>query len=379
MTDQALDVEGQLGELVRHQGSDSLSIVMPTYAKGRNVNQNAIRFKNLVRDAMEQLTEGGTARKEIESQFKPLMQRQRDDHFWQHQTAGLALYVHDGHETVVHLRRPPIAAAYLADHFLIRPVALDAAGSQRVLVLAVSWERARLLEAGTAVSEIESDLFPVELREVILPPDTEEQLQYHSQRVGIRGDTAMYHGQGEGEDQQHSDRLRFLAEVGGRLSKYIGTSKRDFVLVATDEVCGHFETRTELTPRLHMAASPDGLNAQQLQSKVLEALEANKGNHQKLGEQLGTALSHGKASKDLAAILQAATEGRVQYLLVDSSQHVWGSWDEQQQSVELANEKKGVELTNLAILRTLQSSGEIIECESGFLGETHPVAAIFRY
>ncbi len=104
-----------LTELVQQTQENSVSIVLPTYQASRDVEQNAIRFKNLLRNTQQELIRKGVSQREAERQLTPLSVLQRDDHFWQHQSAGLAVYLADGVQTVVKLHWSPDEFTMVAD------------------------------------------------------------------------------------------------------------------------------------------------------------------------------------------------------------------------------------------------------------------------
>ena len=80
-----------LETLLRTQAQPCVSIFMPTERAGREVQQNPIRLKNLVREAEELLHELGV--RSVDSITKPAHDLLSDGSFWRHQGDGLVLFL----------------------------------------------------------------------------------------------------------------------------------------------------------------------------------------------------------------------------------------------------------------------------------------------
>ncbi len=361
-----------IDELVDFVGENSISMIMPTYRAGRQVKQNAIRFKNLLSTVVVKLVEQGESEHAANHRLRSLFNLAREDEFWQHQSSGLAVYLtDDGRITAIALCEEPPELAIVSTHFYLVPVVLEAAGNKDYRVLTLSWEEARLYSANRShVRAVENRQFPVVLRDVILPPDTEDQLQFRTQGQGNGLRSTMFHGQGKGEGMIESDRKRFLAEVGRRLNNLLEQPPLSLILVGTAEVQGEFLSESNFEPLYRILTSPDGLNEQELFQRVLSVVNEDDSTQasERLVEQLGTALAAGRGSRDLEKIVEAAAEGRVQTLLVSRKLKTDGQ--------ELG--EKECPPANLAVIRTLQTDGNIIAVSSDVL-DTADVAAIYRF
>jgi len=381
----ALQSTTRLDELANHNQSESISIVMPTERSGRQVQQNAIRFKNLLNDVVDQFVSMGNSQHTAEERITELREYQRDDTFWQHQSEGLALYFCGGQLTTVQLQHSPEPLVTIADHYFITPVVADSSKSQQNIVLTITWEEAKLYDSVRGQLEPhDREQFPVVIRDVVLPPDEEEQLQVRTQRGGASGSgAAMFHGQGEGEQMIKSDRKRFLAEVGRRLEEVFNGIPENLIIIGTDEVIGHLKATTELSEAKTITASPASMDQIQLSQRVETFLsnEPDVGCADRL-EQFGNAIAHGKGSKDLPEIIRAALEGRVSDLIIDPLQRIWGSWNAETQTASIAeqqaNEGNVVELVNMAVVLSLRTGALVIADTDSQLGP-EPAAAIFRY
>ena len=375
----------RLEDLANHNQSESISVVMPTQQSGRQVQQNAIRFKNLLNEVVARFVSMGTSEHAAEERIAALREYQRDNNFWQHQSEGLALYFCDGQVSTLHLQHAPEPMVTIADHYFITPVAADSSKSQPSSVLTVTWEEAKLYDSVQGRLEPhDCKQFPVGIRDVVLPPDAEEQLQVRTRGGGGNGmDAGMFHGQGEGEQMIESDRKRFLAEVGRRLEDVFNRSLDNLIIIGTDEVIGHLKATTELSKAKTLTASPASMDQNQLSKRVEEFVsgEPDVGCADRI-EHLGNAIAHGKGSKDLTEIIRAALEGRVSDLFINPHQRIWGCWNADTQTASIVEEQSNngtsVELVNLAVVLSLRTGAQVVASIDSQLGQ-EPAAAIFRY
>lgn len=344
-------------ELADHTGDHSISITMPTFESGRKVNQNAIRFKNLLKSAKEQLESSDADEAVIRERIRALEELQRDDNFWQHQSRGLAVYLDSDQLRTVKLPEPLPEQAHVADTLFVLPIAMFGSSSQSQ-ILKLTWEKAELLATrGKRLQTLESDRLPVSMDDVVLPADKESQLQFRTQQGGDGG--AMFHGQDKKEDITESDRHRFLSEVSKRLEAELRGTTGDVYVVATEEVYGHFRSMWD-GETVHIAGSPDGLSDDQILKRYSELCASQDGECDGLDEKLSAAVAQGAGTFDVEQILNEALKGRVETLVLDTS----------------CLESEHACEANEAVRRTLQAGGEIRVCE---LNDGHACGAIYRF
>lgn len=362
-----------LEELIDHSQSGSISIVMPTHEAGPQVQQNAIRFKNLVSRAAQELADSGEKHSAIEGRLGPLREMQRNDTFWRHRTGGLAIYFSDESDAgliTIDLHQSPSEFTFISEQFFLATSVLDAVSRQAYTVLALTWEGAKLYHASASSLEpVDNKQFPVLLRDIVLPPDPEEHLQFRTQSTGSGG--TMFHGQGQGEAVIESDRHRFLSEVGKRLQSLTGEQSPPLVVVGTKDVLGEFTKATKVEARHQIEMSPDSVSCSQFEERILARLESihrEQAGGNAVIEQFETALAQQRGSRNVDQIFDAANTGRVDCLLIE--QRV-GYAPSQMPPVALAQ-------INKALIRTLQTGGRVVKCSDSSLGSS-AMAAIYRY
>jgi uncharacterized protein YeaO (DUF488 family) len=358
---QALKAD-DLKALASITGDPCVSILMRTHRSGREVQQGPIRLKNLLNEASEKLKAAG----HDDSILDGLDSKPNENEFWQHQGEGLAIYLTPGECRMFRLNRTVDEKVCVGESFFVQPLIRQSNSGGEYFVLSLSWEEANLFRAtGESLSVVETTALPARFDDLVLPRDPEESLQNTSHRsVGNTPgtSTAMFHGQGEGEDKIEADRDQYLSLVGDEVAGAIYNTGLPLLLVATSEVTGHFEATTKVHVDAKVDGSPSEWTSDELREHAHQAIAPQlKAEHSEFGERFGTAMANSKASDDLDEVLKAAKAGRVDSLIVcQNDDHC--------------------EQTNQAVLETLRHGGDVMQCSP----ESMPsgaavVAAIFRF
>jgi hypothetical protein len=82
-----------LRTFIESGNTQCLSFFLPTCRVGKQIQQNSIRFKNLLREAEKRLLAGGVRRPALEELLDPALKLLENTIFWQHQSDGLAVFL----------------------------------------------------------------------------------------------------------------------------------------------------------------------------------------------------------------------------------------------------------------------------------------------
>ncbi len=306
-----------LDALMTDTQGPAISLYLPTVRAGREVQQNPIRFGNLVREVERRLAERDDIDESTRSALLAPLIRMRDDHeFWQHQDHGLAVY--RGRErTSAHALPVPVeTSAHIGPAFVVRPVLPLVDFDGRFHVVEFGQETVNLY-VGTRY----------ELRPVILPEDTPTCLadvvghrlsgphvQHHSGNGP--GQAAVFHGQGAGETKEDGELRKYAAWVARTLPAAMDPDA-PVVLAGTENNVGLFRKVCDWN-RLcadWIHGAPGRFEADDLHEKSWAVAEpvirARRMRH--LGAIEGLE-SKGKATHDLDDAIDAARAGRVEAL-----------------------------------------------------------------
>ena len=136
----------ELRLLIEKGRAPSLSIYMPTHKAGAEVQQNAIRLKNLLKEAEERLVRGGRRSAEVEKFLEPVQALVKNNPFWRQQSSGLALFLCPDFFRTYRLPMEFLPSVVLAERFNVKPLLPLFNTEGRFYVLALSQKDVRLLE-----------------------------------------------------------------------------------------------------------------------------------------------------------------------------------------------------------------------------------------
>jgi len=369
----------------KHRGW-CVSIFMPTHRAGKEIQQNPIRFKNLLGEAEQRLLAAGLRAPEAQKLLKPGQRLLQDSFFWMHQSDGLAVFLSS--EMFRHYRLPLEfeELVVVTDRFHIKPLLSLFTGEERFYVLALSQNEIRLFQ-GTrySVSEVELEDVPESLTEALKYDDPEKQLQFHTgtpKRTGKR--PAMFHGHGVGIDDTKDNILRYFRQIDKGLHELFRKEQAPLVLAGVEYL---FPIYREANTYPHLLeegikGNPEEFSAEELHEQAwaivqplfLKAQEEAAARYKQLA---GTE----QASNNLKVIIPAAYRGRVEVLFVGVGTQKWGTFDPGTNMVHLHQEAEPADedLLDLAAIQTLLNGGTVYAVEPEEVPDDAPLAAVFRY
>ncbi len=177
--------------LVGKAQNPSVSIYLPTHVKGEEVQQDPIRFKNLLKKAEQQLQDHEIEQEKIDQLLNKARKLLDQPMFWQHADKGLAVFITDD---LFEYYRVPLnfkEHVMVEDHFLITPLLPMTTLDGTYCILTLSQKNMRLLKCTRdSVEPIVLDDAPTSLEEFQQYDVYEEHLQHHSGQGG--GNNAIF-------------------------------------------------------------------------------------------------------------------------------------------------------------------------------------------
>jgi len=380
-----------LKTLLDAQGEWCISLYMPTVRAGAEVQQNLIRFKNLLRVAEERLLELGVRRPDANQFLAPAQRLLNNADFWRHQSEGLAVFLVG--EQMVSFRLPVEfdELVVVSRRFHLKPLMTLLRGDGRFYVLALSQNEVRLLEGSrNVIEEVEIEDMPTSLAETLRPDyDPDVRFQF---RVAARSRTdgpgdAIFHGQGTtGYEVEKEQVVRYFREVDKGIRDLLGDQRAPLILAGVEYLLPIYR---EVSSYPHLmdeglTGNPESLTAKDIHErawKLVEPLFNRDLDEQKAlyhelagrGDQL--------ASTDLKEIVRAAHDGRIATLFVARDVQQWGRFSPNYTlHVHLDMQPGDQDLLDLAAVQTYLNGGRVYALEkSDIPGDGEPIAAIFRY
>ncbi|OPL12815.1 MAG: hypothetical protein AVO39_03895 [delta proteobacterium MLS_D] len=364
-TVQSLD---ELLDLAHKHVGVCVSLYMPTYRKGAETQQNQIRFKNLIRDAENQLMQRDLRPSETRELLSPAQELMNNELFWRNQKQGFALFLSPDS---FHSFKSPDSfdeLVVVAERFHLKPLIRIMARDIVFFILAVSLRNIRLFECTRRQQkEIPLEGIPRGLSEALDLDDFEKRLQLHT-----------------GSEDTKAQALKFFQQVDRGLQEYL-RDRRDALIFAGVEYLFPIYREANTYPRLletTISGNPEGLSADELHGLAMPLVEAI------LQEKENDALSQyrksagtGLASRDLREIIQAAHHGRIGILFVAHGVQEWGVFDEDNGRIHMTepNDPISEDLLDFAAIRTLLNGGTVHVFDPSSVPGGGPIAAVFRY
>jgi hypothetical protein len=391
----------EIESLLRASGGPCVSIFLPTFRAGGERQQNPIRLKNVVRDVAERLEgDWGMRSPDADDLLEPIKRLVDDNSFWLHQQDGLILFrspdVFKSFQVPMQLNE----LAVVEERFHLKPLLplLSGDGDGHFYILSLSRKNIRLLSGSRfRIDEIdlESKGVPNSFTEAL--GDLERrpsQFQGGSSKtphrfsMGKKG-SPTFAGHGTQEDDLGAELRNFLERFDDALARLDIDRKAPVVLAGVEyllpiyrDVATTFQNICEDA----LTGNMEGEKAEDLQAAAWEIVEPHfLADRRKAAERFGDLKGSGRSSTDLAAILPAAHEGRVDTLFVARGVRVWGSYDVENrkmkpQSDQKSSSKNGNEdLLNLAAVQAYLNGGKVFVVNPQEVPDSKQAAAIFRY
>ncbi len=312
-----------INDLLTVKEAPCISLYMPTHHIHPENVQDTIRYKNLVKQVKESLTEKYPTA-EIKALLEPFETLASDNDFWNHTSDGLAVLVSPDFFEVTRLQQPVEELVMVADSFHTKPLRRILQSEDRYHVLALTLDDLRLFEGNRhSLLEIElSNDLPKTITEALGKELTEKHSTVASYG-GVGGEsTTMHHGHGGKKDEVGSDTERFFRQVANAIyDRYSKPSGLPLLLAALPEHHSLFHQVNknpfllakgiEINPQSVSIEKLAELSWEMMQPVYLKKLEG-------LAEKFNQAKANGLGSGSMDEVIEAAEAGRVDTLFVEA-------------------------------------------------------------
>lgn len=362
-------------DLEARSGRDLISIFIPTLQKGRDVAQGRIRLKNQLSGLDETLAELGYKPREREDRLGAARELLDDHEFWEHQDAGLAVFVaEDGKTTPVSSADSFAPWSVVMPVFMLRPLIADM-HALSAPVLALTKDAVALF----ATSGLDVEVLDVELpsyADVNWFVDREPQGQQHPHRVGSEGNR---HGH-EPSSRADEDIARFLREVNSSLQRFAANTP--LIVLGDDDLVSRFAHHAE---REIVSPPNSGITAPFDIDDVRRMVRTPLGRlrEERVGAARSEAIDHlglGQGTTDIEEALTAVISGRVgSVVIARDAAPIWGRLDLTTYEVETHGDHQpgDVDLLDRLVVWARDKGASVTATETSIDGR--PFIAGYRY
>lgn len=381
-----------LKQLTAVDDDPALSIYMPTRRSGREVRQNPIRFKNVMKQASAQLSERAAQGDAIRRMLGKASSLEMDEDWWQHQSDGMAMFLAADHFACYRVPLSFSERVVVGKRFYVRPMIRLLQGDGRFYVLAVSQNRVRLLE-GTqfAVSELDAQGLPSDLRSALNIDEYVSSLQQHSVQPHATADATMagsmmFHGQGGSDPdiKKKDEIIQYFRRINAALSDFLDNARVPLVFAGVGYLFPLFQQACDhkALVKTPVTGNPDHWKPEQIHAEAWAIVEPSFRRDREMAWQRYLDSAHSEtATDDLETIIQAACMEQIDTLLVAEDAEQWGVVDPQTGAVVSlqADAVKAEELINLAVVQTLTHGGTVYCFPRDHFDGERVAAAVLRY
>jgi hypothetical protein len=369
------------------KGENLVSIYLPTYQKGPEIQQNKIRFKNLLSGAENQLLERGVSKNSIAEYNKKVKALLRNSQFWNHQSAGLAAFISQDDYQIYKVPLDFEDIVIVSDRFYLKPLLPLLTKNNHFFILALSLGGVKLLEA-TRFHFNEFDLIdvPQNLNDALRYDDPEKQLQHQTLTRTGSGQPAIFHGHSVGTDDAEKKKniLRYFQKVDHGIRNHIRDSNHPLIIAAIDYLHPIYEEANKYPHLMKegITKNPETLSNKELHAKAWRIIESLVMTEQMNAiEKFSALMDTEYTSLHIDEIIKAAHEGRIDTLFIEKDSVQWGSFDETEYVIEthMVRKPESRDLLEFAAIQTTLNGGVVYVIESNFLPTNHLAAAILRF
>jgi len=375
----------ELKTLLNKQKAPCISLFMPTYRTGAEIQQNQIRFRNLLREAEEKLLASGLRATDIKKLLEPAHGLLGNVIFWRQQSDGLVIFLSADVFSYYCLPINFDELIVVTDRFHVKPLLPVLSGDGRFYILTLSQKGSRLYE-GTkqSIREIELETIPKSLAEALQYDDLEKQVRFHrgTVRSGERG--SMLSGGGAELDDAKDNILKYFRQIDRGLHDLLKDERIPLVLAGVDYL---FPIYREVNTYPHLmdegiTGNPKGISAEQLHIQSLEIVRPyfQKAENDAIA-QYRQSSGTGLTSNDIKEIVQASYHGRVALLFITTGHQQWGVFDPECNEVQLHDKMTpGCEgLIDFSAIQAFLNGGDVYSLPREKMPDDTPMAAVFRY
>ncbi len=374
-----------LQELIEHKEKPSISLYLPMHATGDGIRQDSIRIRKKLDQCQDYLRKQLSPRT-VEKILEPARDFSELPDYEKHQGPGIAMFISPSFARFFHLSFEVSEKLYFGEYFYILELLDKLKYYNSFYVAALSLKENKLFKANYhKIEEIAVKDIPQGINDFLKFDVTEEHIQMHASPIrSTVGTDANFHGQGNiaDEAQKKKNIGRFYKEVSSGFDKQLGNDKAPLILAGVQYDKTQFKENCDYKNILEESINIENgtINPNQLHEKARElALGYFDKKSEDCLETYQNQLGNDISESDPREIISGAYTGKVDTLLTDVNQTIWGKFDENSINVDIHDNyiEDDEDVVNLAAIYAMKTNANICTVDSKKINI--PLAAILRY
>ncbi|HEX2956813.1 MAG TPA: hypothetical protein VHO70_08270 [Chitinispirillaceae bacterium] len=380
--------EDDFRNIVSIQHPYCISIFMPFFRAGAEIQQNPIRFKNLLSEAEKILVKKGKRATEASWMLTSAKRFLNFHSFWQYDASGLAAFIAPG---IIKVFRTPSSfheTIMIGEHFYIRPILPMVTSHMKYYMLDLNLSGVRLYTGSRYLfSRIESETLPGPIENVLLSDFNEKHTQFYGKSQPGDSEIPVIYGYGHDTDNQTRRIKEYFNIVNSTVTALLNKTNAPLITAGVEylhPIYNNVNSYPHLLEKgIHLDISL--FTEQQMHESSLELVRPFYATRKQYDKEQFRMLAGKKSSiavNDLQSIVAGAHHGRVNTLfLVNTSVAIWGQLQKSDQQVIVHDHQLpgDDELIERAAVDTLLRGGSVHVLDREEMPDENDVAAIMRY
>jgi hypothetical protein len=362
-------------------------VFLPTHTAGVEVNEHtdSIVFKTRLQQLAGALRQKNINQAEIDKMLKPGYALLANAAFWQNMTPGLAVFIADGVFQYMKMPLTPKEEVVINTSFYLTPLLPVVGNTDYFYLLVLSKKQAKFYRADAfGMVQLQIDELPDGVDDVVHFEEKDDQKLWRTGSSGAGGG-ANYHGIGAGKPDDKENLAMYFDEVDETLWKEVlGREHAPLLLAGVEYLIPIYKSVAQYKHIWNDAitGSQEHEDIHSLYQQARKKMEPYfEERHNKALEAYLNNSANGLTSSIADEVIAAAHYKRVWHLFVQKDQHIWGTFDEMNNTLTVHEvQQEGDEcLIDKAAIKTILNKGEVHVLPKERMPAQRPIVALMRY
>jgi hypothetical protein len=376
----------RLRDLLEDRESPCLSLYQPTFRSFPDIQQNPVRYRNLLRE-LKSAVEQRYPRADVVELLRPFERLAEDREFWAHPQDGVVGLGAPGYFHAEKLQRSVPERVVVGERLHLKPLVRVFQSADNYQVLALDREAVQLYQGNRYVLDeiVMAPSVPRTIRDALGEPVTLQGVERRGEFGPGRGGQLefVHHGHGSKKDEVGLDIERFFRAIDRAITEaHSKPSELPLILAALPEYHSHFRSLSHnpylLEEGIHTNA--DALTTDELREAAWRVMEPRY--HARLRQILdeyGAAKARALATDDLTHAVEFALDGRIGTLLIEADRQIAGHIDGRMPRFDDPDEPGASDILDELAEHVLRTGGQVVVAPRGSMPTDKGLAAVFRY
>ncbi|MCE7058029.1 hypothetical protein LZF95_25320 [Algoriphagus sp. AGSA1] len=376
-------------ELSQKSAKIYVSIFAPTSRLSTNgYKEDKIHLKNQLSNVEKDLeNKYQLTPREIKELVEPAADLLKDSEFWKYNSDLMAIYLANGEMELIQVPVPIEYSSYfIGTKPFTLPLIPEVSGNGHYYLLVLNLEKIHLYEATrNVIQEIILDPEKVAVSLVAEEEDFEKQ-QFIQGQGGIGAAGAMFHGHGEGSDEEKKKTiLNYFHRMTNMLEPILNKNPMPLYLAGVDYLIPLYREANKYNHLMegYISGSFTVKDMDLLHQESWELASPNFAEEKaSLLESFESKKVEDLALEETEEILKAAFTGAIDTLFVSKNHdHLWGTYDKEAHSINThKTQENGIHcLIDEAASCVIRSKGKVFLLDPAEIPGDSPMAGILRY